>query len=164
MGKAPLNFGGKYIQPGTHMVKITEVRPKIDGFKGNSVIFGFEFESSTNEAHEAGSSASIAFNLSDPKYKAEYFGEMKKIILASLGRDPATIKASDTNAHAQAETLARAACGSATAIAELKAVNIDGERFLIGRRLTIETWLKDCRKTDKNPEGKFTKHNYKPAT
>jgi hypothetical protein len=162
MAGADIGGGGNYFTKGLHDVSITEIRAK-DGYHGLSFIAGFKVDNSTSEKHPADSTASWVVKLDNPKTKVRNFGEIKALVLAALGIDPVSIKPADVQAHEQATLLARAACGSKAALEELKAKSIDGDKFLIGRKLRIECTEVPGKVTERNPSGIFTRHTFHPA-
>lgn len=147
-------FGrGNYMGEGDYVVEVTKCFTK-KSFKG-PVLFICEFTivTSDNEKHKPGSTGTWA-----PKIDLQNtFGDIKSLMFSACGTDPKDVKDEDEEAHASATLLARAACGSETAIAELKAQGFDSVPIL-GSRVKLE-----CRQIKTRANTDFTRYSWSPA-
>jgi len=155
---APMNGKGSYLAgDGDYDVQIEHVKRQKKFGGGNVFILEFTLLTSTNAAYPVGMKKSWTTKIENPNS----FGDIKALMFAATGTDPRSVQQTNKAAHAQATTLARAACGSPTAIAELAQVNIPAN-FLIGRRVHLTT--KTIKTKSSNYQNDFTVHNWAPYT
>lgn len=147
-------FGrGNYMGEGLYVVGLEKlfVKPRFKG--GNVFIAEFKIETSNNDKHKPGTTGSWCPKLELPNT----FGDIKSLILSALGIDPKSVPDDDEKTHAQATLLARAACGSESAIAELKNAGIENWS-VVGRSVGLE-----CLQTKTKEQKDFTRYTWSPA-
>jgi hypothetical protein len=158
MQNAPMFGRGNYMGEGLFQVKITNVfvKPRFKG--GNVFICEFQILESNNEKHKVGTTGSWCPKIELPNT----FGDIKSLMFAATGTDPKTVKAEDGALHGQASLLARAACGSESAKAELKQTfaqqGIDHDGSIIGCEVRLE-----CTQTKTKENKDFTRYTWSPA-
>lgn len=153
MKDAPMFGRGVYMAEGVYEVEITNifVKPRFKG--GNVFVTEFKILESNNEKHKPGTTGSWVPKIELPNT----FGDVKSLMFAATGTDPKTVKAEDAALHAQASMLARAACGSESAKAELKQAGLD-DPSIVGCRVRLE-----CTQTKTKAGGDFTRYAWAPA-
>lgn len=154
MKDAPMFGRGNYMGEGLYLVELTKVFVK-PRFKGGTVFIAeFTILESTNEKHKAGTTGSWCPKIELPNT----FGDIKSLVFAALGIAPKDVTKDQLDLHAQATLLARAACGSESAIAELKAAGVENHS-IVGNRVRLE-----CTQTKTREQKDFTRYTWSPAT
>jgi hypothetical protein len=151
---APMNGKGSYLSgDGEYVITLLRafVKKKFGG--GNVFVLEFKIDESNNAAYPPGVSKSWTTKIENPNS----FGDIKALMFAATGTDPRSVKESDTGLHTQATALARAACGSPTAIAEIAAYGVPAN-FLEGRKARLSTQQIKTRNTGND----FTVHKFAP--
>lgn len=164
MAGAPIFGSGNYMGEGAYLVETTRMFVKPRAVKGGTVfICEFRILESTNPKHVVGTTGSWVPKVELPNT----FGDIKSLMLSILGVDPKSVGSTDPAEnpnyaealaqHAQAALLARAACGSETAKAELAKAGVTDEIWL-GQRVRLE-----CSQITTRDGHPFTKHVWSPA-
>lgn len=153
MKDAPMFGRGNYMGEGLYLVELTKLFVKSRFKGGNVFIAEFTIVESNNAKHAVGSTGSWCPKIELPNT----FGDIKSLMFAALGINPKDVPAEAADLHAQASLLARAACGSESAIAELKAAGVD-DPSVVGRRVRLE-----CVQTKTRENKDFTRYTFSPA-
>ncbi len=155
MAAAPVFGRGTFMSKGNYVVEIVKVFTK-KTFKGADVLIcEFKILESNTPEHLPGSSGSWVPKFATPNT----FGNIKELIFAIFGKSAKDVPAS-SDEHVLAATVARAACGSDTAKAELKSkYQIDNvDEIVIGARVTLA-----CEPIKTKTGGDFTRYDWGPA-
>jgi hypothetical protein len=153
MAKAPIFGRGNYMKEGNFLVEITNVfvKPRFKG--GNVFVAEFKILTSDNPEQKVGGSGSWVPKIETPNT----FGDIKSLIFAATGVDPKKVSNDDEAAHADVTRMAKAACGSPTAIKELEAKGVPAD-FMVGLQVKLEC---NIVKTRANTD--FTRYTWSPA-
>lgn len=153
MQNAPIFGRGNYMKEGNYLVQITNifVKPRFKG--GNVFVAEFKVLESDNPEQKVGGSGSWVPKIETPNT----FGDIKSLMFAATGTDPKHVKNEDSKAHGEATRMAKAACGSESAKAELAKEGIE-DGFLIGLKVKLE-----CNVVKTKAGTDFTRYTWSPV-
>ena len=162
MKEATVYGRGNFMSEGEYEVLIKKVKVQASEKKRGEVFFVTEFtldkifNTVKPEKHVVGSTGTWL-----PKFSQQStFGNVKELMFAILGRNPADVPEAETETHELATAMATAACGSENGKATLKAKHqIEDINMLIeGARVRLT-----CVQVKTREGGDFTRYQWGPA-
>lgn len=163
MEDASVTQKGTFFNGGLYDLTLESIEYR-DGFKGKSVIAKFKVDTSTNDQDGEGETRSWILKLDNPRTKEQAMGDIKQLIFALIGVDPASVGPSDRNpkAHKQAVEIFKGNVSEEYRAAWEKE---NGKKLpvLKGRKVKLEATVVVTAPTEQRPNGgKFTRHTWSP--